>query len=43
VGHEFDRKDVGMMPGGNTGIEGKGIGKAGRIVFPDIEIGVVGA
>lgn len=31
------------MPGGNTGVEGKGIWKAGRIVVPDIEIGIIGA
>ena len=43
VGHEFDRKYVSTMASGNTAIEGKGVWKAGRIVVPDIEMGIIRA
>lgn len=43
MGHELDGEDVGPVAGGNTGVEGKGVWEAGRIVVPDVEIGVVRA
>jgi hypothetical protein len=42
VGHELDGEDVGMMPSAHARVQSKGSRKVGRVILPDVEIGIVG-
>ena len=42
VGHELDTEDVGMVSRADTCIERKRFGQIGGIVFPDVQVGVIG-
>ena len=41
VGHELDRKDVCMMTGAHTRVQGEGLCKTGRGVVPNVKIGII--
>ena len=43
MGHKLDREDVGMMAGANARIECEGLRLVGRVVLPNVEVGIIGA
>ena len=43
MGHEFHGEDIGSVSGTDAGLEGERLVSVVRIVFPDIQVGVVGS